>query len=193
MDLCAAQSAGALTTFEDESSNMATTFPSITTTSMIETEPGSIVWIARHDGLKLALVTDHIVNGVRSFVWLNPNFPNKPAAIFAEGWQNDPSVFCFGHDTRFELGLDNDTISPNGRSHWDTPGVIVSINDALFIRAAPDDQFYGDYRLVNIRDGTLYSGRPPNNLLTVLHWELWIRDPAQRADHKLTEFRPDHC
>lgn len=156
--------------------------------SIKDAEPGSVVKIARHDGSKLALITDHITNDVRSFVWLNPNFQNKPPVIFAENWRDDPSVLRCGPNVRFEIELADKTIDPSGRRAWETAGAIVSINQDLFIRAAPEDLFYGNYKLVNIKSGALYSGRLPSTLWTFLSWQLWIRDPAGYCNLMLTKF-----
>ncbi len=163
-------------------------FPAISEVSLKDAEPGAIVKIARFDGPKLALVTDQLANDARSFVWLNPNFPNKPPVIFAEKWRNEPSAMCCGRAVRFELRLADELIDPTGRNSWETAGAIVSIGQELFIRAAPEDPFYGQYRLVNIRSGAVYSDRPPNTLWTFLSWQLWLRDPTKHCDLMLTEF-----
>ncbi len=163
--------------------------PMVSTVSLKEAEPGSIVKIARSDGPKLALVTDHFAGGVRSLVWLIPNFQNRPPVIFAENWRNDSSVLYYGSNIRFELGTANDELDPNGRNFWETPGVIVSIGNDLFIRAAPQDEIYDMHKLVNVRNGSVYSERPPNSLWTFLSWQLWIRDPVAHCDLMLTEFR----
>jgi hypothetical protein len=136
---------------------MSDVFPAPSTVSLMDAAPGSIVKIMRSGGPKLALVADDVTDGVRSFVWLNPNFQNLPAVIFAEKWQNDPSVLEFGSNVRFELGTTNEELDPRGRDSWETPGVIVSIANDLSIRAAPQDQFYGSYKLVNIRNGSVYA------------------------------------
>jgi hypothetical protein len=164
-------------------------FPALSTVSLMDAAPGSIVKIVRSDGIKLILVTAHVANGVRSFVWLNPNFKNRPAVIFAEKWQNDPAVLQYVSDVRFELGTADEELDPSGRLSWETPGVIVSIAGDLFIRAAPEDPFYGQYKLINVRNGSIYSGHPPNSLWTFLSWQLWIRDPVGDRDFMLTEFR----
>lgn len=144
-------------------------FPSVSTVLLEDATAGSIIKIARSDGAKLALVTDHFVNGTRSFVWLNPNFRDRPAVIFAQNWRNDPSVLQYLSNTRFDLGSANEELDPSGRNYWQTPGVIVSIGDQLFIRAAPqDDDFYGGTKLVNIRNGSVYSDRPPDTLWAIV-------------------------
>jgi hypothetical protein len=167
---------------------MTDSFPCVSTVSLRDADPGSIIRISRHDGSKLALVTDQIVDDVRSFVWLTPNFQDKETVIFAEKWRNDPSVLQYSSAVRFELGTTDAELDPIGRNSWETAGVIVSIGDSLLIRAAPMDSFYGGYKLVNIRNGAVYSDRPPETLWTYLSWRLWIRDPSKRCDVKLTEF-----
>jgi hypothetical protein len=168
---------------------MSDLFPSVSTVSLKDAEPGSIVRISRHNKSKFALVTDHVVDGTRSFVWLNPDFPDMAPVIFAEKWRNDPSVLQYQTDIRFELGTTEDEIDPTGRRSGEMAGAIVSIGSDLFIRAAPEDQFYGRYILVNVRNGALYPDRLPDTMWTFLSWQLWIRDPLTRADLMLTEFR----
>jgi hypothetical protein len=190
MGQCVVRGVDDLITFELESFNMVSAFPSVSTVSLKDAQPGSIVSIARHDGPKLALVADHFVDGLRSFVWLNPNFRDRPPVIFAEKWQNDPAILQYeAAAIRFEFGTKSEDIDPRGRNTWETPGVIVSINRHLFIRVAPQDPFYGNFRLVNIVDGSLYSDRPPDTLWTFLSWKLWVRDSLKRSDFMLTEFR----
>ncbi|WP_130582409.1 hypothetical protein [Bradyrhizobium sp. Leo170] len=165
---------------------MVDVFPAPSTVSLKDATAGSIVGIARYDGVKWALVTDHSSNGVRSFVWLNATFQDRSPVIFAENWQNNPSVLQYASNARFEL---DDKLDPTGHNSWETPGVIVSIGSELLIRAAPHDNFYGgNYRLVNIRSGSVYSDPLPNPLWTFLSWQLWQRDPERRHDLKLTEF-----
>jgi hypothetical protein len=164
-------------------------FPMVSTVSMKDADAGSVVKISRAGTAKLALVTDHLANGVRSFVWLTPNFDNRPPVIFAENWQNAPSVLCYGSNIRFELGAAENELDPTGQHSWDMAGAIVSINGDLYIRAAPQDAFYGSHKLINIRNGSVYAERPPNSLWTFLSWQLWIRDPARHRDLMLTEFR----
>lgn len=164
---------------------MSDVFPNLATVSLNEAQPGSIVRIGRYDGCKIALVTNHIANNVRSFVWLNASFQNKPPVIFAENWRNDSTVLQYASNVRFELGHKQD---PTGHNTWQMPAVIVSIGAQLFIRAAPFDHFDGGYKLVNLQDGSVYSDQPPSSLWTFLSWQLWLRDPEQRRDLMLTEF-----
>jgi hypothetical protein len=168
---------------------MADVFPTLSTISLREAEGGSIVGIPRHDGVKLVLVADRLANGVRSFVWLNPNFQDRPSAIFAENWRNESSVLQYGPNVRFELGTSDDELDPTGRNSWEAPGVIVSLGGDLFIRAAPDDEIYGRNKLVNVRNGAVHSTNLPDTLWTFLSWQLRIRDPLKHCDIKLTEFR----
>jgi hypothetical protein len=167
---------------------MCDSFPAVETVSMKDAEPGSIVRISRYDGPKLALVTDETVNGVRSFIWLNPNFQNKPTVIFAENWRTDPSVLQYKTKPRFELGTADGEIDPTGHNSWDVIGVLVSIGNDLFIRAA-QEEFYGRYKLINVRTGSIYSDRLPDTLWTFLSWQLWLRDPIKQCDALLTAFR----
>lgn len=167
---------------------MADSFPTVETVSMKDAQPGSIVRIARYDGPKLALTTDEIVNGVRSFVWLNPNFQNRPTVILAENWQNDPLVLRYKTELRFELGTADNEIDPTGHNSADIVGALVLIDSDLFIRAVSGEEFYGRHRLINIRSGSIYSSRLPNTLWTFLSWQLWGRDPMKSHDFLLTEF-----
>jgi hypothetical protein len=90
-------------------------FPAVSTVSLKDAEAGSIVRIMRSDGPKFALVADHFSNDTRSFVWLNPNFKDRPAAIFAEKWPIDSDVLQYRSNARFELGTANDDIDQRGR------------------------------------------------------------------------------
>ncbi|MHC1946491.1 hypothetical protein IF803_19085 [Bradyrhizobium sp. UFLA06-06] len=171
---------------------MSDVFPSFTVLPLKDALPGSIVRIGRYDGCKIALVTNHVVNGTRSFVWLNPGFKNRAPVIFAENWQNDSPVLQYTCEARFELGMADDDIDPSGHNVWETAGVIVAIGDELFIRAAPYDDFYAYLRLVNVRDGSVYAGELPRGLWTFLSWQLWIRDTAKAGHFMLTEFRLPH-
>jgi hypothetical protein len=173
----------------NEMIKMADVFPALATISLIDAEPGSIIKIGRFDGPRLALVTDHIKNGVRSFVWLNPNFQNRPSAIFAENWQNDTSVLQYCGNVSFDLEIGDDGLDPGGRHFWETPGVLVSIGNDLFIRAAPEEEIYGRHKLINVRNGSVHSGRTPDSLWTILSWQLWIRDSLGQRSFMLTEFR----
>ncbi|UFZ05399.1 hypothetical protein LQG66_03530 [Bradyrhizobium ontarionense] len=167
---------------------MADFFPIFATTSLRNASPGSVVLVPRHKGPKLALVTDQIVNNARSFVWITPNFPGKPPAIFEENRRDEPSVLQFTSPVRFELKHEPDKLDPTGRDYWYTPGVIVCIGEDLFIRAVPGENFYDVYKLINIRDGTVYNGEPLSQMWTFLTWELWIRDPNKLCDKVLAAF-----
>ena len=167
---------------------MTDAFPLAATLSLRDATPGSIVRIGRSDGCKIALVTAEVVNDVRSFVWLNPGFKNRPAVIFAENWRNDPSVLQYTSTTRFELGS-RDSDLDFGRNAYETVGSIVSIGDGLYLSAAPFDDFSGWSKLVNIQDGSVYSGDRPTLPWSFLSWQLWVRSSKPAADFMLTEFR----
>jgi hypothetical protein len=164
-------------------------FPPVSTVSVKDAEAGSIVIIPRSGVSILALLTDHITNGTRSVVWLNAKIKDRPAVIFAENWRNEESVLRYNGNTRFELGMADDEIDARGRNSWETAGAIVSIGDELFIRAAPQDSFYGFYRLVNIRTGIVFTDNYPSNVWSFLSWELWMRDSVAHRDLMLMEFR----
>lgn len=164
-------------------------FPFFKTVSLLDAKPGSIVRIARNGASKVVLVTDHITNGVRSFVWLNPGFRDRPPAIFAEKWRNDPSVLQYANEHRFEFGTEPNELDPTGRNSWRAPGAIVSIADDLFIWAALEENEFGRPKLVNIRSGSVHPDALPETLWTFLSWQLWIRDPLARRDLMVTQLQ----
>jgi hypothetical protein len=164
-------------------------FPSVSTVSVKDAEAGSIISVPRAGGSVLALLTDHLTDGVRSFVWLNAKFQDRPPVIFAEKWRNEESALCYNGNIRFELGTAEDEIDARGNRFRETSGVIVSVGDDLFIRAAPQDDFYDTYRLINIRTGSIFPDSPPSNVWSFLSWRLWVRDSVADRDLMLTEFR----
>jgi hypothetical protein len=167
---------------------MSNFFPNVSTISLRDAQPGSIVKIARSDGPKLALVADHFTNGIRSFVWINPGFKDRPPVIFVENWRNDPCVLLFGPSARFELGTEDRALDPGDRKSWETAGAMVLVGNELFIRAAPGDDSYGRYALVSVRNGSVSFDRSPDISWTFLSWQLWVRDPLRQCDLMLTEF-----
>jgi hypothetical protein len=164
-------------------------FPSISTVSVKDAEAGSIVRISRFDGPLLALVTDHHTKDVRSFVWLNAKTQDRPSAIFAENWRNEEAALRYNDGIRFELGMTDDEVDARGHDTWETPGVIVSIGAELFIRAGSQDKFYGSYKFINVRTGSVFPNSAPNNVWSFLSWRLWVRDPVADRDMMLMEFR----
>jgi hypothetical protein len=163
-------------------------FPSVSTVSINDTEAGSIVKIPRSDNPILALVTDHLTEGSRSVVWLNAKIPQRPSIMFAENWRHEKTTLRYNDNIRFELGIADNEVDPRGSKSWETHGVIVSIGDELYIRAAPQDNFYGHYRLINIRNGSVFEGHPPNDTWSFLKWKLCLRDSIANHDVVLMEF-----
>lgn len=163
-------------------------FPSVSTVSIKSTEAGSIVKIPRSDNPILALVTDHLTKDVRSIVWLNAKIPQRPSIMFAENWRNEEAALRYNDSIRFELGITDNDVDAKGNKSWETHGVIVSIGDELYIRAAPQDSFYGSYRLINIRNGSVFEGYPPNDSWSFLSWRLCLRDSIANRDVVLMEF-----
>ena len=108
--------------------------------------------------------------------------------IFAENWRNDPSVLSYGPNVRFEIGTSDQQIDPGDHNSWETAGALVLTSNELFVRAAPEDAFYGRYVLINVRSGSVSFDRPPDNSWTFLSWQLWVRDPQKERDVMLTEF-----
>src|SRR6266478_1455706 len=157
-------------------------FPSVATVSIKDAEAGSIVAISRSGGSVLALLTDHLTNGVRSIVLLNAKIQDGSSVIFAENWRNEESALRYSGSIRFELGMSDNDVDARGNKSWETPGVIISIEDDLFIRAAPQDPFYGSYKLVSIRTGAVFPNQTPNNAWSFLSWQLWIRDAVADRD-----------
>jgi hypothetical protein len=163
-------------------------FPLISTVSIKETEAGSVVKIPRLDNPLLALVTDDVMNNARSIVWLNAKMPDRPSVIFAENWRNEEAVLRYNGNIRFDLGMADNEIDARGGKFWETPGVMVSIGDDLYIRAAPLDNFYGSYKLVNIRTGSVFPKHPPSNLWSFLSWRLYLRDSVTDREITLMQF-----
>jgi hypothetical protein len=163
-------------------------FPSVSTVSVKDTEAGSIVKIHRSGSQTLALLTNHFTKNVRSFVWLNAKIPERPSVMFAENWRNEDTTLRYNDDIRFELGIADTEVDPRGSKSWEAHGVIVSIGDELYIRAAPQDSFSGHYRLVNIRNGSIFEGQPPNDMWSFLTWKLCLRDSITNRDVILMDF-----
>jgi hypothetical protein len=164
-------------------------FPSVSTVSINDAESGTIVKLPRVHGAILALVTDHSTNGARSIVWLNSMARDRPSVLFIENWQNEESALRYNDAIWFDLGMADDEVDARGQRSWEMPGVILSIGDELFIRAAPYDAFRDQDKLVNIRTGRIFSSRPPNDMWSFLSWRLLLRDPAANIDLTLMEHR----
>lgn len=171
---------------------MNSVFPDISTTSIDKALPGSIIAISRNSHLIFALVTDHIKNGSRSLVFLNRPIDHGGTLVcFAEGWTNNEPALCYNSSIRFEIDTASKNIDATGYKHWDTPGLLVSIDGDLYIRAAPFDTsgFYDfHHRLVNIRTGSLLLGTEPNKHWTFLFWQLWLRDSIAERHVMLFEY-----
>jgi hypothetical protein len=161
-------------------------FPQVRTTLLAEAAPGSILKIPRLDDLILALVTGQTIDNVKSVVMLDARFPNGPRVMFAQKWKLIEPCLCFGGKIRFELGVGADEIDDTGHNWWRTPGVIVSIEDALFLRAGAYE--LGPEALVNIRTGALFGGQKPNSLFTFGSWKLFLIDEVTKQRFELCKF-----
>jgi hypothetical protein len=167
---------------------MTDVFPPISTVSIKDADAGSIVMISRSEGPVLALTTDHFTNGVRSFVLLNIKIRGERSVIFAENWRGVENVLRFDSSVRFEIDVAAEEIDAGRNSRGETPGIIVSIADQLYIRAAPAESFRGLDRLVNIRTGSVFPEYEPNSLWSFSKWKLLLRDNFADRDIALMEF-----
>jgi hypothetical protein len=128
------------------------------------------------------------VNNVRSFVWITPNIAGRPPATFAENWRSEMSVLQYDSQPRFEIAHSPEHLDPIGHNFWHASGVIVSLGQSLFIRAADPDNFRDHHRLVNISDGSVYEKEPPREMWTFLSWNLVVRDPDRQSETILAQF-----
>ena len=111
---------------------------------------------------------------------------DRPAVTYIENWRNPESVLTYC-DSRFEISLDQNKIDPLGQNSWETAGALLAIDDQVYIRAYHDTTF-GDYKLINVEGGAVYSGRQTNRFWSFLAWKIWIRDPTSKCDTMLLEF-----
>ena len=162
-------------------------FPPIRTTTPVEVTPGSIIRISRSSETLLALVTSQKPNEASvSIVLLNLRRPNFPSVIFADNWRLTEPCLCYSSGVEFEINTE--LIDPRGNEWWETPGVIVSIADQLYIRAGRFDRSFGWPPLINIQTGELYSDQNQGNLWTFGGWTLWVKDEDCKRTIKLCDF-----
>jgi hypothetical protein len=163
-------------------------FPQVRTVLLAEATPGSILRIPRFEASMIAIVTDHSIDGTRSVVLLNAHIPNLPSVVFAQKWRLIEPYLCYSGKIRFEMGMNTDEMDELGHEWWQTPGVIVSIGDQLFIRAAPSE-FGFRHTLINIQTGAIFAGDPPNSLFTFGNWKLSVRDDTAERSFELCSFK----
>lgn len=164
-------------------------FPSITTKNSAEAKPGSIIRLVRSGTSLFALVTTQKPKeDSASFVILNSRIQNRPAVLFTDGWAPE-SCLCYENELEFELRMEDTYVDSRGIKWWETPGVIVSISDQLFIRAAQSDHYgFARYHLVNIRTGEVFSEQAPNGAWTFGAWKLWLRSEDMNRKIELCSF-----
>jgi len=160
-------------------------FPQVRTVLLTEAPVGSILRIPRSQTLVYALVTDQIVDGVRTVVMLNAEIPNYPKVIFAQKWRLDERYLCYDKNVRFLLSMEEECVDDYGHDWWQTPGVIVSVGNQLLIRAAPMREFGYENTLVDIQTGSVFDGAPPNGMFSFGAWQLLIEDGATKRSFEL--------
>lgn len=159
-------------------------FPKVQTVLLAEAPAGSILRIPRSKGPIYALVTDQIVDDIKSVVMLNAQFPNYPNVIFAQKWRLDEPYLCYRTNIRFELSLDEQTIDDYGHDWWRTPGIIVCVGEQLLVRAGATEFGFGNTH-VNIRTGAVFSGNMPNNAFSFGTWRLVLQDDKTKSIFEL--------
>jgi hypothetical protein len=163
-------------------------FPPVYTVSLAAASPGSILSVPRYGGPVFALATDHSVEGGRSLVFLNLKEKGRPQVLFAEKFQNIEGCLAYKEGLRFELGMGIGEVDARGHDWSETSGVIVSIDEQFFMRAAPFDNFYGQWRLVNIQTGSILAGQAPSNVWSLGAWSLCLKDAKTGRDLTLHKF-----
>jgi hypothetical protein len=167
---------------------MNTVFPRVQTGPISEVVPGSLIKIQRSEGLLTSLVTSHVgKTGNRSFVTLNAKIVGRPRIFFAEDWST-PNCLSFANKLHFELNV-FDGISVDGRGYkWeDEPGVILASKSKLFLRAAPENAFYGTFRYLDVETGDVLADVPPP-YWSCGAWKISIRDELTCKSVCLFEF-----
>ena len=118
---------------------------------------------------------------------LDATFPNEPQVMFAQNWRFLEPCLCFGGKIRFEVGIGADEVDETGQNWWRTPGVIVSVGDALFVRAGAYN--FGPSALVNVQTGALITDQLPSSLFTFGSWKLCLRDETKERNLELCRFK----
>ena len=163
--------------------------PQVCTARLSDAKPGSILKVPRSGGPLLVLVTDLVAgDGRRAVVVLNGKLPNRPSVFFADNWSDIDSCLVYKMKLHFELTNIETEIDPRGHEWREIAGVIVLIDDQLYIRVAPQDSFYDNFRLINIQSGAVLSQQTPNNVWSFGRWCLWLRDSIPERHVKLLEF-----
>jgi hypothetical protein len=165
---------------------MNSVFPEICGAALGEAPAGSIAIIPDHDGPLLALVTDQSVQQeLRSIVILNLNQPGYSSVVFHESWRmRDPCLY-YRSPLRFELSNKVDDISTNA-TWWRVSGIIASLQNDFFIRAAPPTR--GGFQYVNVKTGAMFTGDTPHFYAVFGVWRIWVRDPLRECSTQLFDF-----
>lgn len=161
-------------------------YPEIHSATIGEAPAGSLAVIPHHDGPLLVLVSDQsIQKDLRSIVLLNLNYPNSTSVQFHENWGIQDSCLYYKTPLRFELSNKTEDIATNAK-WWRTPGVIASLQNDFFIRAAAPNR--GGFRYVNVKTGAMFSGDMPNFFVLFGVWSIWLRDPTRERSSELFNF-----
>jgi hypothetical protein len=164
-------------------------FPQVSTVLLAEATPGSIIRVPRYGESIIALVSDESIDEIRSIVMLNARIQGLSKVVFSRKWRLDDGPYlCYRGKIRFEIGMDPTGIDERGQHWWETPGVLVSIGDQLFIRAAPTECGYST-SLINVQTGAVFSAKPPSRSCTFGSWELCVRDELTDRCIELYRFK----
>src|ERR1700674_1539071 len=163
-------------------------FPPLRTISTSKATAGSIIRIPRSDPVRACVTDQSFDKGGRSLVILNATIEGRPSILFGDNWQNVDYCLALEGPLHFELSTNRGDVDPKGHDWWEISGVIVSVGDQFYLRVAPFDGFYGGYKLVNIRTGSLLSEPIPNFAWTFGVWRVWLRDSIAARSFSIFEF-----
>jgi hypothetical protein len=161
-------------------------FPEICSALLGSAPAGSLAMIPHHEGPLMALVTGQAPQQeLRSVVILNLRHAGYPSVVFYDNWTARDACLFYRSSVRFELSNKVEDISTNGM-WWRVSGVIVSFQNAFFIRATTVDH-RGD-RFVNVQTGEIFVGNAPNFCAVFGVWSIWLRDPLREKCAQLFNF-----
>jgi hypothetical protein len=165
-------------------------FPRIRTISLLAAQAGSLVRIPRGSDSLLALVTDEPRNNdACSLVILNSTNADRPRAELVNNWPDTAGVLSYGESVRYELSMEQADVETSRRAWTDIAGVLVSIDEDLFVRSTLHNSMFNNIKYVNLQTGAVFRGNIPNYSAWAFGvWSVWVRDPAQKKCFSLFEF-----